>query len=173
MSYSSRPSARTGAPGHYWFLYVLLALMGALVTFAGARAQQQASDDATFRTLIDDYCVAWSSGNPDNAAKFYAKDNDLIFYDLTPFSYSGWKAYDDGVRKNFMDNVQAVSLTAGKDLKVTRRATVAWTVVSMHVTAKMKDGKTFDSPVRYTGIWEKHVKNWLLVHEHLSVPMPG
>jgi ketosteroid isomerase-like protein len=173
MPPDSRHSVRAGAPSHHWLRYVLLAFVGALLTFAAARAQQIVSDDATFRVLIDQYCVAWSSGNPDNAAKFYAKDNDLVFYDLTPFSYSGWKDYDASVRKNFMDNVQSASLTAGKDLKVTRRGTVAWTVVSMHLTAKMKDGRTFDSPVRYTGIWEKHGKSWLLVHEHLSVPMPG
>lgn len=173
MPQNSRHPVRSGAPNHHWFRYVLLAFFGALLTFAGARAQQIVSDDATFRTLIDQYCAAWSSGNPDNAAKFYAKDKDLVFYDLTPFSYSGWKDYEAGVHKNFMDSVESVSLSAGKDLKVTRRGTVAWTVVSMHVTAKMKDGRMIDSPVRYTGIWERHGKSWLLVHEHLSVPMPG
>jgi len=173
MPQDSRHPTRPGAPSHHWLRYVFFAFVGALLTFAAARAQQIVSDDVTFRTLIDQYCVAWSSGNPDNAAKFYAKDNDLVFYDLTPFSYSGWKDYDAGVRKNFLDNVQLASLTAGKDLKVTRRGTVAWTIVSMHLTAKMKDGRTFDSPVRYTGIWERHGKSWLLVHEHLSVTMPG
>jgi len=41
-----------------------LAFTGGLLTFAGARAQQRASDDATFRKLIDGYCAAWSSGTP-------------------------------------------------------------------------------------------------------------
>jgi len=27
--------------------------------------------------------------------------------------------------------------------------------------------------VRYTGIWEKKGKNWVLVHEHLSAPLGG
>jgi ketosteroid isomerase-like protein len=171
MSPNSLAAARTAAPRHHWFLYVLFAFLGALVTFAGARAQQKASDDTTFRKLIDGYCVAWSSGSPDNAAKFYAKDAGLVFYDVAPFSYTGWKEYDAGVRKNFLDNTESLSLTAGKELRVTRHGNIAWTTVPMHVTAKMKDGKTIDSPVRYTGIWEKHGKNWLLVHEHVSVPM--
>src|ERR1700720_4896950 len=88
-----------------WLLYVALALVGGLLTFAGARAQQRASDDATFRKLIDNYCAAWSSGNADAPAKFYAKDNGLVFYDLTPFSYSGWKEYDAGVRKELLDQM--------------------------------------------------------------------
>jgi ketosteroid isomerase-like protein len=173
MSQNAYPIVRTDRPGHHWSLYILFAFLGALVTFAGARAEQKATDDATFRKLIDGYCAAWSSLNVDNAAKFYAKDTGLVFYDVTPFSYLGWKDYDAGVRKNLMDSVAATSLTPGNDLKVTRHGNVAWTTVSMHFTAKMKDGKTIDTAVRYTGIWEKHGKNWLLVHEHLSVPMGG
>lgn len=160
-------------PRHHWSLYVLLAFLGGLLTFAGARAQQKASDEATFRKLIDDYCAAWSSGNTANAAKFYAKDDGLIFYDLAPFSYQGWKEYESGVHKNLLDNAVSASLTAGKELKVTRHGNIAWTTVPMHFTAKMKDGKSYDVAVRYTGIWERRGKSWLLVHEHLSVPMGG
>jgi|SRR5271165_4952865 len=173
MSALSQPSPRATAPRQHWILYVVLAFLGALVTFVGARAQQKASDDATFRKLIDGYCAAWSSGNTDNAAKFYAKDDNLVFYDVTPFSYSGWKEYDAGVHKNLLDAAESASLTAGKELKVTRHGNIAWTTVPMHVTAKLKDGKTIDSPIRYTGIWEKRGKTWLLVHEHLSAPMGG
>ena len=164
----TRPTAK---PRNHWILYVFLAFFGGLLTFAGARAQQRATDDATFRKLLDGYCAAWSSGDPNNAAKYYAKDDGLIFYDVAPFSYSGWKDYDAGVRKNLFDNMTSGTLTAGKDLKVTRHGNIAWTTVPMHFTAKMKDGKSIDSPIRYTGIWEKKGKNWVLVHEHLSAPM--
>ncbi len=34
-----------------WLLYVVLAFAGGLLTFVGARAQQRASDDATFHRL--------------------------------------------------------------------------------------------------------------------------
>lgn len=154
-----------------WLLYVAMALAGALLTFVGARAQQHASDDAKFRKLIDDYCAAWNTGNADAPAKFYAKDNGLIFYDLAPFAYHGWKEYHDGVQKEFFANMASGSLTAGKDLKVSRHGTVAWTTVSMHFSEKTKDGKAVEAEVRYTGIWEKRGANWVLVHEHLSVPM--
>jgi ketosteroid isomerase-like protein len=173
MPAATLASPRAAALRHHWFLYVVLAFFGALVTFAGARAQQKVSDDATFRKLIDSYCAAWSSGNVDNAARFYAKDATLTFYDIEPFSYSGWKEYDAGVKKNFLDNAESAALTAGKELKVTRHGNIAWTTVPMRLVAKFKDGKTMDSPVRYTGIWEKRGKSWLLVHEHLSIPLGG
>ena len=173
MSPNARLARRVSVPGRHWFLYVVLAFFGALLTFAGARAQQKASDDATFRKLLEGYCTAWSSGNPDNAAKYYAKDAGLLFYDVTPFAYTGWKEYDAGVHKIFAENLESVSLTAGKDLKATRHGNIAWTTVSIHMVAKAKDGKTTDSQLRYTGIWEKHGKTWLLVHEHLSAPLGG
>jgi ketosteroid isomerase-like protein len=154
-----------------WVLYVVLALVGGSLTFVGAHAQQKATEEATFRKLLDNYCAAWSTGNPDNAAKFYAKDEGLVFYDLAPFSYHSWKEYRTGVQKQFFDNVTAAKLTAGKELKVSRHGNLAWMTVPMHVSMTTKDGKSSEADVRYTGIWEHRGSSWLLVHEHLSVPM--
>jgi ketosteroid isomerase-like protein len=153
-----------------WLSYVALALVGALLTFVGARAQQKATDDATFRKLVDGLCVAWSTGNAEAPAKFYAKDAGLVFYDIAPFSYHGWKEYHDGVQKEFLDNASEIKLTAGKELKVSRRGMIAWTIVPMHLLEKSKNGKTTEMDLRYTGIWEKRGPNWVIVHDHLSAP---
>ena len=165
-------NARHGE-GWRWLLYVVLAIAGGLLTFVGARAQQKATDDATFRKLIDDYCAAWSTGNADNPARFYAKEDGLVFYDVAPFSYHSWKEYHEGVKKEFLDSAESVKLSAGKDLKVRRRGTVAWTTVSMHLSEKTKDGKNSETDIRYTGIWERRPSGWVLVHEHLSAPLGG
>jgi ketosteroid isomerase-like protein len=156
-----------------WLFYVAMALAGALLTFVGARAQQKATDDARFRKLIDDFCVAWSTGNAEAPARFYAKDNGLVFYDVAPFAYHGWKEYHDGVEKEFLEGAAEIKLTAGKDLKVTRHGTIAWTTVPMHLFEKSKDGKTSEMDLRHTGIWEKRGANWVLVHEHMSAPAAG
>ncbi|MGB2672780.1 MAG: nuclear transport factor 2 family protein [Candidatus Acidiferrum sp.] len=156
-----------------WLLYVALALAGGLLTFVGARAEQKATDDATFRKLIDAYCAAWSTGNADSPARFYAKDDGLVFYDLAPFAYHSWKEYHDGVKKEFFDNMASGTLSAGKDLKVSRHGSVAWTTVPMHLTEKTKDGKDVEIDIRYTGIWERRASGWVLVHEHLSAPLGG
>jgi len=163
----------TRGEGWRWLLYVALAFAGALLTFVGARAQQKASDDATFRRLIDAYCAAWSTGNADNAARFYAKEDGMVFYDVAPFAYHSWREYRDGVKKALFDNMESGTLSAGKDLKVGRHGPVAWTTVSMHLSEKTRDGKNFETDIRYTGIWEKRPAGWLLVHEHLSAPLGG
>lgn len=156
-----------------WLIYVVLALAGASLTFVGARTQQKATDDATFRKLVDNLCVAWSTGNAEAPAKFYAKDKGLVFYDVAPFAYHGWNEYHDGVKKEFLDNAEEIKLTAGNDLKVTRRGMIAWTIVPMHLMEKSKDGKTTEMDLRYTGIWEKRGTSWVLVHDHLSAPAAG
>ena len=159
--------------GHWrWLRYVGLALAGALLTFVGARAQQKATDDAKFRKLIDDYCAAWSTGNAEAPARFYAKENGLVFYDVAPFAYHSWKEYHDGVQKEFLEGASQIKLTAGKDLKVTRRGMIAWTTVPMHLMEKSKSSKTTEMDLRYTGIWEKRGASWVLVHEHLSIAAP-
>jgi ketosteroid isomerase-like protein len=160
--------ARKSSAGWRWALYVAFALVGALLTFAGARAQQKATDAATFRKLTDDFCTAWSTGNAEAPAKFYAKDDGLVFYDVAPFAYHGWKEFHDGVQKEFLDNASEIKLAAGKELKVTRRGMIAWTTVPMHLLEKSKNGKTTEMDLRYTGIWEKRGASWVLVHDHLS-----
>jgi ketosteroid isomerase-like protein len=170
MSVQVSQSGRRTGSGH-WVLYVALAVVGALVTFVGARAQQKLTDDSTFHKLIDDYCAAWSAGNADAPARFYAQNDGLVFYDVSPFKYNGWKEYHAGVQKEFLEGADTIKLTPGKDLKVTRRGLVAWTTVTIRLYEKAKDGKTTDVDMRYTGIWERRGAKWLLVHEHLSAPM--
>src|SRR5260370_36032128 len=108
-----------------WLLYVVLAIAGALLTFVGARAQQKATDDATFRKLVDNFCAAWSTGNAEAPGKFYAKDSGLVFYDVAPFAYHGWKEFHDGVQKEFLDNASEIKLTAGKALRGATRDAIA------------------------------------------------
>lgn len=172
-------TASMGRPVHKnaerwrWLLYVVLAIAGALLTFVGARAQQKAAEDTAFRKLIASYCAAWSTGTADAPAKFYAQDDGLVFYDVAPFAYHSWKEYHDGVQAAILDNAASIKLTAGKDLRVTRRGMIAWTTVPMHLAEKTKDGKTIELDLRYTGIWEKRGASWVLVHDHLSAPLAG
>src|SRR5471032_794675 len=95
----------------HWLLYLAMAFAGALLTFVSPLAQAEPTDDATFRKLIDGYCAAWSSGNADAPAKYYAKDSELVFYDIAPFVYHGWSEYHDGVQKEIFANITSGVLT--------------------------------------------------------------
>jgi ketosteroid isomerase-like protein len=151
-------------------LSVAVALL-ILAAIPALPAPKPAGGDAEFKELIREYYEAWSTANPDKPAPMYAKDADLVFYDVAPLKYTGWDEYKVGVQKNLFDAMASGSLTPKDDLKVTRRGNIAWTSVTAHFSAKMKDGKAMEADIRHTAIWEKRGGKWLIVHEHVSAPM--
>lgn len=130
------------------------------------------NNDAGFKTLIDRYSSAWSSLDPANAAPLYAKEADLVFYDIAPLKYTGWAEYDKGAR-GLLGGFESLKLTPKDDLKVTRHGNVAWTSVTYHFSAKQKSGGQLEMDCRHTSIWERRGGKWLIVHEHFSAPLPG
>jgi ketosteroid isomerase-like protein len=123
-----------------------------------------------FNKLVDQYYAAWNSGDPEKAAPLYAKDPNLVFYDITPLKYTGWKEYEAGVR-GVMSSFASVSFTPRKDLSVTVSGSVAWTTLTFHMSGKKKTGESVEVDGRHTIIWENRGGKWLIVHEHFSVPL--
>ena len=129
--------------------------------------------EAEFKSMITRYYAAWSSLDPDKAAEFYAKDADIVFYDIAPLKYNGWSEYKEGVKKNFTEQVVSGSgsLVPKDDLKVTRRGNIVWTTVTFHLSGKLKAGGAMELEGRHTAIWELRGGKWLIVHEHVSTPL--
>ena len=64
-----------------------------------ALAQKKGGDD--LNDPIKRYYTAWSTLIPDNASFLYAKDADLVFFDIAPLEYSGgWQEYRDNFKKS-------------------------------------------------------------------------
>ena len=144
------------------------------VALSGVAQPKKAAPDAEFKALIEAYYTAWSTLDPENAAKYYAKDADLIFYDIAPMKYNGWAEYKAGVMTAFFNTVSSGKLVPNiNDLKVTRRGNIAWTTLTFHLSAKPKAGGSMELDARHTAIWEKRGGHWLIVHEHISAPLPG
>ena len=85
---------------------IMIALMSSVVTTASAQAKEARAKtalEAEFRAMVAQYYTAWSTLNPDNAAKYYAKDADIVFYDVAPLKYNSWAEYRAGVIKAFTE----------------------------------------------------------------------
>lgn len=132
-----------------------------------------AADKTDFKKLMTDYYTAWESGSSENAAKFYAKDADLVFFDIAPFKYTGWEEYKAGSQKYFLDAAKNVKFLLGDDMKITQRGNLTIVTTTFRLVGDMKDGSKIDIPGRQTSIWEKRKEGWMIVHEHVSTPMPG
>jgi ketosteroid isomerase-like protein len=112
------------------------------------------------KKLVERYYAAWNTLNSDNPASFYAEDTDLVFFDIVPLKYKGWTEYKKGVQKTFFD------------LKITRRGDVAWMTLTFHLSFTLKTGKAMKIDCRHSAVWAKRRDKWLIVHEHISAPLP-
>jgi ketosteroid isomerase-like protein len=119
--------------------------------------------------LMSRILAAWSSGNPANAAPFYDKSPADVFYDFAPLQYKGWTDYEAGV-KQALGTFEYLKLTLHDDARVHRSGNIAWGTATWSGEGKLKNGNKLVLEGRWTLVWEKKGANWLVVHEHFSVP---
>jgi len=148
-------------------LLVVALVLSAL--YLPALAQKKGGDD--FNELIKLYYSAWNTLNPDNVSSMYAKDADLIFFDIAPLKYGSWQEYSDNFKKNVAPAFAGLTLAPHNDVKVTRRGNMALTTLTFHLSGKQKDGTALDFDCRHTIVWEKRGGQWLIIHEHISKPL--
>jgi uncharacterized protein (TIGR02246 family) len=114
---------------------------------------------------------AWSTMDPDNAAKYYAKDADLVYFDLMPLQYKGWDEYYLGTKKLFA-NYQELSIRLREDAQVHWKGELAYATAIWDVFATLADGSKQQLALRWTVVLERRNGDWLVVHEHVSAPLP-
>ena len=125
------------------------------------------------KKLIERYYAAWNTLDSDNPSAFYAKDGRLVFFDVTPLKYRGWAEYKKGVQKAFFDQISGGKLRPNRDLRITRRGDVAWMTLTFHLSFTFKNGRPVELDCRHSAVWERRKNKWLIVHEHISAPLPG
>ena len=149
---------------------LLIAVLVVSTLCLPAVAQKKGGDD--FNDLIKRYYTAWSTLNPDNASFLYAKDADLVFFDIAPLKYSGgWAEYRDNFKKNVAPGFSSLTLTPNSDVRLKRSGNMALTTLTFHLAAKQKDGGALEFDARHTIVWEKRGGQWLIIHEHVSKPL--
>jgi ketosteroid isomerase-like protein len=146
-------------------------LLTAVLLFAACCLPTFAQKGDDINALVKDYYAAWNTLNPDNAAKFYAKDADSVFFDIAPLKYANWQEYSDTFKKTVGPGFSSLVLTPANDLKVTRKGNIALATLTFHLAAKQKDSTPMEFDGRHTMVWEKRGAQWLIIHEHVSKPL--
>jgi ketosteroid isomerase-like protein len=131
----------------------------------------QKKPTSNFNDMIKRYYAAWSTLNPDNPAQFYAKDPDLIFFDIDPLKYTGWQQYHDNFKNNVAPGFTSLTITPNNDVKITRGGNLVVATLTFHLNAKTRDGSVIDFDGRHTIVWELSHGRWVIIHEHVSKPL--
>jgi ketosteroid isomerase-like protein len=128
--------------------------------------------DATafFRPQFDKVSSAWSTLDPSKPSMFYAKDANLTFFDISPLKYQGWQEYADGFKK-VTANWKSLQLTVAPDFHATQAGNIAWATYTLDFVITPQTGDPVKGQARATDILEKRGEEWLIIHEHVSVPM--
>jgi ketosteroid isomerase-like protein len=112
----------------------------------------------------------WSTLNPANTAQFYA-EGQHTFFDIAPLKYDSWDEYQKGVVEVFADYASA-TCTVNDDVQLHPAGDYVWGTATVKAAMKHKSGKIDMATFRWTVVFASQDGKWLIVHEHVSEPLP-
>jgi ketosteroid isomerase-like protein len=134
-------------------------------------AAQPARDEAKIRALEGQFAAAFNAKDVDAIMKVYVPDESLVVFDVVPpRQYVGAKAY----RKDWQDffaSVKGPLKFEISDLSVTAAGPLGYGHSIQRISGTDAKGQPIDLTVRVTDVYRKIKGNWLIVHEHVSVPV--
>jgi ketosteroid isomerase-like protein len=131
----------------------------------------QSNDETQIRALESRFAGAFKAKDVDRIMMNYEHSRNLAFFDVVPRrEYLGWDAYKRDWQ-SFFDSIGPVALFEIKDLSVNVDGNLAYGYSFQHYLAKTKTGAPRDVTVRVTDVYRKSGGNWLIVQEHVSVPV--
>jgi PhnB protein len=125
-------------------------------------------DEAEIRARIESWAKALRAKDLDRLMSFYAPD--FVAFDLPPpLRVEGAGAHRDGLEAWFRTWQGPIGLDM-EELAVTVGDGVAFSRGLNHLHGKRADGSDTDVWVRATVGFRKIDGEWIVVHEHVSVP---
>ena len=145
----------------------ICATLSALSFSPAAKADAQAD----IRALEDRFIAAVKAKDLDAIMKVYVPDQTLFVFDLVPpRQYVGAAAYRKDWQE-FLDSFNGPITDELSDLDITADDNLAYGHSIQHVVGTDKQGTKLDLTVRVTDVYKKINGNWLVIHEHVSVPV--
>lgn len=150
-----------------WFL-VGIGIACMLATQSRGQKSEQA-----LRALVPKIVASWESFDLTKIEPYYAADADFSYFDLAPMKYNNWAEYRAGAPKVLFEPNSGLKLKVNDDLRVHSRGSLAWATFTFGADITNKQGATSHLDGRWTMVLEKRAKGWIVVHEHVSVPLGG
>jgi uncharacterized protein (TIGR02246 family) len=146
------------------------ALAIALCTFTAA-ADADVVAEAKIRALEARFAAAFNAKDVDAIMKVYVPDNSLVVFDvIPPRQYVGAQAYRKDREKFFSMFKGPVNFEIS-DLAIMAGRTRAYSHSIQRVTGTDVNDRSIDLTVRVTDVYHRIKGQWLIEHEHISVPV--
>jgi len=152
-----------------WATIALPILALVLVVIWGTEALADAHTSIT--TLEAKLADAVKAKDPDKIMANYQNSDDLVVFDvIPPRQYTGWNAYKEDWR-NFLAQCKDAPNLQISDLEIDGDTRVAYSHSIQHFTCTNQQGQKVDITLRVTDGYHNFHHQWLISHEHVSVPV--
>jgi ketosteroid isomerase-like protein len=143
---------------------------GAAAPAAPAAASPGPSDKAQIQALERGFAAAFNAKNTKKIMSYYAREGLFVFDVTPPRQHVGWADYKKDWDEIFATFPGPTTFTLS-DLSITVSGDVAYghSIQDSHFTAK--DGSKVELVVRVTDVYRKIGGKWLIVQEHVSIPV--
>ena len=149
------------------FAVAVCASLPVLALCPSAKADAQSD----IRALENQFIAAFKAKDLDAIMKVYVPDQTLVVFDVVPpRQYVGADAYRKDW-KEFLDSLNGPITVELNDLAIASDHNLAYGHSIQHVAGTDKQGKPLDLTVRVTDVYKKIKGHWLIIHEHVSVPV--
>jgi uncharacterized protein (TIGR02246 family) len=129
----------------------------------------QAADAAAIRASIECFVTAIRSKDVDGVMSIFAPD--VISFDLSPpLQHGGGEIFKEHWRALFAAYGGGIDFEV-RDLQVVVANNVAFTHSLNRTSGTLKSGQASERWLRWTACFQKRSSAWLIVHEHVSVPV--
>jgi ketosteroid isomerase-like protein len=133
--------------------------------------------DAEFERIVDEYLAAFVTSRTSDAAGadaparfFYDAANVVVWDPTSRRPLLGWGAVaahrDAADLRIYLTNKQRRG-----DVHAWRNGDMAWVTFAFSARATRRDGDRFEVVGRQTDVFQKRDGEWLIVHEHASIPL--
>ena len=151
------------------FLLVIALTVAGFAQKGGTRPKKNAEGGAVDKAYLQQVWDGWAALDPAGQKKFYAQ-GPHVFFDIAPLKYANWDEYQAGVAK-VLEDYKAAKFTVNDDAQIHIAGNSCWITSTIASDMTHKSGKHEMDTFRWTAVFEKQGGKWLIVHEHVSMPM--
>lgn len=148
-----------------------LAGMLLLCVLALAFQSKSTSEEAEIRALYHTFGSAFHAKDADKIMSLYLPGQQLVAFDVTPpREYLGWNAYKKSWQGFFATFSGSPTLET-EEITIGAAGDLGYSYSIERTLGRLTDGSKMDITVRVTRVFRKMGSKWLIVHEHVSVPV--
>ena len=141
--------------------------LGLLLVMGASALAQSAPDKAYLQKIWD----GWATLNVNNQDQFFLFCL-LVYFGIAPLKHENWAQFKHTLADD-LPTYKSATFKVNDDAQVHKAGDVYWATATIDSDMVKKDGGVEKNTFRWTVFFEKQNGKWLIVHEHLSMVMPG